>query len=125
MRLLVDSHVIVGWLEDPSQLKPRLRSLLHDPENAVYFSSASVWELCLKKAKGKLKLSDDFVDILIDDGFEELPVTSRHGIRASELPPIHQDPFDRMLIAQSLEEGLMLATHDRFILRYEVPTILA
>lgn len=125
MNLLVDSHVIVEWLDDPSRLKPKLRSLLQDPANAVFYSAASVWELCLKKAKGKLKLADNFVELLIDDGLEELSVTARHGIRASQLPFIHQDPFDRMLIAQSLEEGLVLATHDQIISQYEVPTILA
>lgn len=109
MKLLVDSHVAIWWLEDPTRLKPRVRTLLQDPNNSAFFSAASVWEISIKKAKGKLNLPDEFVDLLIEDGFEEIGISAKHGILASKLPPIHQDPFDRMLVAQSLAEDFVLA----------------
>ncbi len=125
MRLLLDSHVLIWWLEDPRLLSPKLRPLLQDPGNAAYFSPASIWELGLKMAKGKLRLPPHFADLLIADGFEELPVTTAHAQRTLTLPPLHPDPFDRLLIAQALCEGLVLATRDAYIPRYDVPTITA
>ncbi|WP_221030707.1 type II toxin-antitoxin system VapC family toxin [Actomonas aquatica] len=125
MRLLLDSHVLIWWLEDPRQLSPELRPLLQDPGNTAYFSPASIWELGLKVAKGKLRIPSDFTAILVDDGFDELPVTAAHATHTLSLPPLHSDPFDRLLIAQALCEGLVLATRDAWIPRYDVPTIQA
>ena len=124
MRILADSHVLVWWLDDPQRLiAPPLYHALQDPANDVLFSAASVWELSLKSAKGQLRLPATFVTLLKADGFDELPVTARHAISTSSLPSLHGDPFDRILIAQALVEGLVLATRDRTIMRYDVPVL--
>lgn len=123
MRLLIDSHVLIWWLESPQLLSQHLRSILHDPNNEAFFSPASIWEIGLKVAKGKLRLPTHFADLMMADGFAELPVSSVHAMRTLSLPPIHLDPFDRLLIAQALCEGLILTTRDACIQRYDVPVI--
>ena len=125
MKLLLDSHIIVWWLDDSRQLKPAIRAAIGEPTNQVSFSAASVWELALKIAKGQLRLPDDYVERLRADGFSDLSVTVRHAVNSTRLPPLHRDPFDRMLIAQALAEGLVLVTHDDIITRYDVPVLEA
>lgn len=125
MRLLLDSHVIVWWLDDPSRLTGSVRAAIQNPANGVSFSAASIWELSLKSAKNQLRLPPNLLSVLKDDGFDELPVTSAHAMLASSLPALHGDPFDRLLIAQALAEGLVLATRDRAIVRYDVPVMEA
>ncbi|MGH8021179.1 MAG: type II toxin-antitoxin system VapC family toxin [Opitutaceae bacterium] len=125
MRLLLDSHVVVWWSLFPARLRTSTRDALVAPENDVLLSAASVWELNLKIAKQKLTLPADYSARLLADGLEELPITIKHTVRAIALPPLHGDPFDRLLIAQALTEGLILVTSDREIIRYDVPTIEA
>lgn len=125
MRLLADSHVLVWWLDDPSRLSPKARAAIADPENEVFFSAASVWELGLKIARGKLLMPVDFVDTLRKDGFSDLAVTIDHADASLYLPRHHGDPFDRMLVAQALEEGLVLVSRDGAIADYEVPLLKA
>jgi PIN domain nuclease of toxin-antitoxin system len=125
MRLLLDSHVIVWWSVYPGRLRASTRDAIISPDNDVLLSAASVWELGLKIARQKLSLPEDFVVCLIDAGLEELPVSIAHASRAMALPPLHGDPFDRLLIGQALEEGLVLVTSDREIVRYDVPTMEA
>jgi len=122
LRLLLDSHVVVWWLTSPERLSAETRALIAAPGNDIILSAASVWELGLKIARRKLTLPEDYVDCLLDDGFEELPVTLEHAQRAMRLPPLHGDPFDRLLIAQALEEDLVLVTSDHVISSYNVPT---
>ena len=125
MRLLLDSHVIVWWSVYPSRLRTATREALIATENEVFLSAASVWELGLKIARQKLRLPPDYAERLLADGMDELPVSILHATRAMNLPPLHGDPFDRLLIAQALEEGLVLVTSDREIVRYDVPTLEA
>ena len=125
MRLLADSHVLVWWLDDPLRLAEPARTTLADPDNVVFLSAASIWELTLKMAKGKLRIPEGFIDALLEDGFGELAVSVAHVRRSAELPPLHQDPFDRLLVAQSLVEGLLLVTRDEAIAQYAVPTLPA
>lgn len=121
MRLLLDSHVIVWWAAFPERLRQDTRDAIRSPDNGVLLSAASVWELGLKLARKKLTLPDDYAARLLAAGFEELPVTIAHADRAMKLPPLHGDPFDRLLIGQALEEGLVLVTSDRAIAGYDVP----
>ncbi len=123
MRLLLDSHVVVWWAVYPGRLRDETRSALIDPANEVFLSAASVWELGLKIARQKLRLPAGYAVRLLADGFEELPVSVAHADRAMMLPALHADPFDRLLIAQALEEGLVLVTSDREIVRYDVPVM--
>jgi PIN domain nuclease of toxin-antitoxin system len=125
MRILADSHVLIWWLDNPTKLNPLVRAAIQDPDNEVFFSAASIWEIGLKTAKGHLRIPTPIVPLLKSDGFTELPVTAAHASSAMELPPIHADPFDRMLIAQTLSEGLLLATRDRLIVQYDVPVLKA
>jgi len=125
MKLLADSHVLVWWLDDPGKLSAGARKAIADPRNDVLVSSASVWELGLKIARGKLQMPDHFLTVLREDGFSDLAVTNNHAETSIHLPPIHGDPFDRMLIAQVLEEGLVLVTRDQLIQQYEVPLLRA
>jgi PIN domain nuclease of toxin-antitoxin system len=123
MRLLLDSHVIVWWALYPGRLRASTRSAITTPENEVVISAASVWELGLKIARQKLSLPDNYAATLLGDGLHELPVSIAHAQRAMSLPPLHGDPFDRLLIAQALTEGLLLVTSDQAIQRYDVPTL--
>lgn len=125
MKLLADSHVLVWWLDDPGRLSAGAREAIADPRNDVLISAASIWELGLKIARGKLRMPENFLTVLREDGFSDLAVTNDHARRSIHLPPVHGDPFDRMLIAQSLEEGLVLVTRDQLIQQYEVPLLKA
>lgn len=125
VKILVDSHVLLWWLDDPRRIALPTRALIADPANVVFFSAASVWEIGLKSGKGKLRIDGDIVAALQADGFEPLPVTTAHAAHSLALPDTHGDPFDRMLIAQALADGLVLATRDRLILQYDVPTVEA
>ncbi len=125
MRLLADSHVLIWWADNPELLTPAASAAIADPANEVFMSAASLWELGLKVAKGKLTLPANFAAVLRADGFTDLPVHARHAERAFTLPPIHGDPFDRMLVAQAVEENLTLISCDRWVAFYGVRQIVA
>jgi PIN domain nuclease of toxin-antitoxin system len=125
MRLLLDSHAVLWAASFPDELNPRCRELLVDGANTVYVSSVSIWELRLKESIGKLRLTADFESVLASLRFLELPVNWAHALRSARLPPLHQDPFDRMLVAQSLVEDLVLVTRDRKIQRYDCALLRA
>ncbi|MBC8041291.1 MAG: type II toxin-antitoxin system VapC family toxin [Opitutaceae bacterium] len=125
MKILADSHVLLWWLDDPTRIALPARAAIADPANLVFFSAASIWEIGLKASKGKLRIDGDIVTVLQADGFEPLPITMAHAARSLTLPDTHGDPFDRMLIAQALADGLLLVTRDRLILQYDVPTLEA
>ncbi len=119
MRLLLDTHVLLWWLADEG-LTPQSRDAIADPENLVMVSAASAWEISIKKALGKLSAPDDLEQQVDESGFAALPISIVHGLAAGRLPRHHDDPFDRMLIAQALEEGLTLVTHDKRFTDYDV-----
>ena len=123
MRLLVDSHVIVWWLTQPEWLAPEAVEALRDGTNEAYFSAASIWELGLKVARGKLKLPLNFVALLVADGFEPLSVSVAHAEGSIALPRLHTDPFDRLLVAQAIAEGLVFVTRDEILWRYPVVSL--
>lgn len=120
MNLLVDTHVVLWWLADDPSLPARHRALISAPTNVCYVSSATVWEIAIKRALGKLTVPEGYVDELSGQGFIELPITWSHARRVSELPRHHSDPFDRLLIAQANEESLTILTVDDAFSRYEV-----
>ena len=125
MRLLVDSCVLVRWLRNPGSLSPEARDAIAEPANEVFFSAASVWELGLKIRKGKLTMPLDFASTLSSDGFTALSVTVDHAVRSFTLPGIHEDPFDRLLVAQAIAEGLVLVTRDEVIREYPLAVMRA
>lgn len=119
MRLLLDSHAFLWALTNPARLRPAVRAAIGDGANDVMYSAVNLWELAISRAKGRLHFTDEEMERGIEElGFTELPILSRYGPFAAALPPLHQDPFDRMLIAQAMLEGLTLVTHDWLIRRY-------
>jgi PIN domain nuclease of toxin-antitoxin system len=124
VRLLLDTHVLLWWLADEG-LAPGARTAIADPGNVVAVSAVSAWEIAIKKALGKLDAPDDLEDQVRDSGFDPLPVTIADGLRAGALEPHHDDPFDRMLIAQAEAEGLTVVTRDKRFADYGVPLLPA
>ena len=125
MRLLLDTHVILWGLQDDPHLKPGCRDLISDPNHEVFYSIASVWEICIKIAKGNLVVPDDLQLALEYSMFRQLPIKFEHALEIRALPLHHRDPFDRMLIAQARIENLTLVTRDPRIQKYDVQTMEA
>jgi PIN domain nuclease of toxin-antitoxin system len=124
MKFLLDTHVLLWAAGQPDRLPAAARRLLDDPRNEPIFSSASLWEIAIKSGLGR----DDFqVNArllrrgLLDNGYGELPITSEHAVAVDGLPPIHKDPFDRILVAQSMVEGITLLTSDPLVAQYPAP----
>lgn len=125
-RLLLDTHIFLWWLNnDPKILN--IAKHIATPVNEVYISAATIWEISIKKALGKLKAPDNMDQIVEEKGFEKLPIKLLHGEKAGQLPIFnnHKDPFDRMLIAQAQSEGLTLITNDTKFRPYEVSILWA
>ncbi len=116
MRLLLDTHTLLWWLNDDRRLPVKARKLIALCSNAVVVSAASAWEIAAKVRLGKLdlaaELAADFSNVLAQEGFESLPISVDHALRSGLLPGPHKDPFDRMLIAQAQAEGVPILSSD-------------
>jgi PIN domain nuclease of toxin-antitoxin system len=121
--LLLDSHALLWWEADDARLSDRARERIERPDSTALFSAVSLWELAIKQALGKLRLPDSLLSRLTEEGFQEVPVTAAHGLLAGGLPRHHNDPFDRMLVAQASSEGLVIVTADTRIGAYNVPVL--
>ena len=121
--ILLDSHALLWWEADDARLSDRARERIERPDSTALFSAVSLWELAIKQALGKLRLPDSLLSRLTEEGFQELPVTAAHGLLAGGLPRHHNDPFDRMLVAQASSEGLVIVTADTRIGAYNVPVL--
>ncbi len=120
MRLLLDSYIVLWWDTDLGRLSEGQREAIGDPDNEVYVSAASAWELGIKRSAGKLSLTDSIQILVQRFGFVELPITMEHSELAASLPLHHKDPFDRMLVAQAIVEQMVLVTADRRLAEYPV-----
>ena len=123
MKLLLDTHAFIWWDSNPAQLSARALAALCDPANEVWLSVASVWEMVIKAQLGKLTLRVPLADIVNQqqgNGLRVLPVTLAHALGVDGLPPIHKDPFDRVLIAQANVEGAELVSADHVVRQYSV-----
>lgn len=124
MKLLLDTHLLLWAAGEPQRLSATATALIEDPANELVFSAASLWEVTIKRQLGR---NDFRVDprllrrSLLDNGYLELPVTSEHAVATDNLPPIHKDPFDRILVAQATVEGMALLTVDPVVARYQGP----
>jgi PIN domain nuclease of toxin-antitoxin system len=121
VKLLLDTHVLLWAAGEPHKLSTKARQLLDASENTLVFSVASLWEIAIKRSLGR----EDFrVDLhvlrrgLLDNAYEELGIASAHALAVDKLPPLHKDPFDRMLIAQAEVEGIVLVTSDARVVKY-------
>ena len=124
MKLLLDTHVLLWAAGQPERIPPAVRVLLEDPRNEPMFSSASLWEIAIKSGLGRHDFQVNARLLrrgLLDNGYGELPISSEHAVAIDGLPPIHKDPFDRLLVAQSMVEGITLLTSDPLVAQYPAP----
>lgn len=125
MKLLLDTHVLLWWFEDPLRISEEAREQISDPDNEVLVSAASCWEIAIKRSLNKLSAPADINDAIQQCGFEELAISILHSLKTEALPLHHRDPFDRMLIVQSVCESAFLVTHDRMFMQYGISLIQA
>jgi PIN domain nuclease of toxin-antitoxin system len=121
MKLLLDTHAFLWWDSNDARLPDTLRSAIALPQNEVFVSAVTVWEIAIKRSLGKLTFEQKVGKAIEGHGFIALPITVAEAEWAGSLPPIHRDPFDRLLVAQAQLGGLVLVTVDEQILRYQVP----
>lgn len=121
MNLLLDTHVALWAITDSPKLPPKARDLIESPKTTVWISAASVWEIAIKHSlgRGDMPVSGrDAARYFQESGYRFLPVEAEHAVAVEELPPHHQDPFDRILVAQALVEPMRLMTHDALVALY-------
>lgn len=121
MKLLLDTHILLWAAGEPAKLSESARNLLTSPENALFFSAASLWEIVIKRGLGREDFKVDprrLRKMLIVHGYTELPVTAEHAFTVESLPLLHKDPFDRLLLAQARAEGMQLLTVDDSVAQY-------
>lgn len=117
---LADTHVLLWWLGNMADLGTQARAVIAEPANVFYVSVASIWEVAIKRALGKLEAPEGLTAVLEEEGFAALPIEAAHAEHAGGLPLLHRDPFDRMLVAQARLEDLTLVSADVHLRRYGV-----
>jgi PIN domain nuclease of toxin-antitoxin system len=124
VRLLLDTHLLL-WAAGPSpRLSVQARRLIDDPQNELVVSAASLWEIAIKSGLRRPNFRIDAALLrrnLLNNSYQELAVTSEHAVAVANLPPLHKDPFDRMIVAQSIVEGITLLTSDPLVAQYPAP----
>lgn len=125
MKILLDTHVFLWWLDNPTRLSEGARRAIRDERNAVFVSAAVVWEIVIKKSLGKLSTPNNIDEVIAENRFAPLAITVEHALAVEDLPGHHRDPFDRILIAQARADGMTLANRDVNIRKYPVDQILA
>jgi PIN domain nuclease of toxin-antitoxin system len=121
MKLLLDTHLLLWAAGEPNRLSATAQKLVNSPSNELLFSAASVWEVAIKRGLGRKDFQADPRLLrrgLLDNGYIELPILSDHVVAIESLPPIHKDPFDRLLVAQATVEGITLLTADSVVAQY-------
>ena len=124
MKLLLDTHLLIWASIGSDRLSAKARKPIEDPINELYFSAASLWEIAIKNGLGRADFQVDARVLrraLLDNGYQELPITGAHTVAIESLPPIHKDPFDRILVAQATAEGITLLTSDVLVAKYPGP----
>ena len=124
MKLLLDTHLLLWAAGEPRRLPKQARILIDNPDNELLFSGASLWEVVIKRGLGREDFAVDARLLrrgLLDNGYSELPIISHHVVAIDGLPPIHKDPFDRILVAQATVEGITLLTIDSLVAQYPGP----
>ena len=127
MKLLLDTHILLLAANQPERLSAKAMALLEDTEHELLFSAASIWEIAIKNSLGRADFKVDARLLrrgLLDNDYAELAIVSAHAVFVESLPPIHKDPFDRILVAQATVEGITLITSDSLVARYPGPILL-
>ncbi|MGE3320235.1 MAG: type II toxin-antitoxin system VapC family toxin [Candidatus Berkiella sp.] len=125
MNYLLDTHVILWWLTEPKNISTKARKIISDKEENIFISSASCWEMAIKKGVGRLKFPANLLEILTNEGFDIISISASESLSVADLPLIHHDPFDRMLIIQAKLNDMVLITRDETIMKYPVITLKA
>jgi len=125
MNLLLDTHVLLWWLDANPTLSEKATSMIADGNNLVFVSAVVIWEIRIKQSLGKLEIPSNFRKVLDEQSFEMLPITAEHAHAVGDLPSYHRDPFDRMLVAQATVERLKMVPRDTIIKEYKIPIIKA
>lgn len=123
MHYLLDTHVILWWLDNPQNIAPRARNIIADKNNEMFISSVSIWEMAIKSDLNKINIPINILTVLKTEGFRSLELTTEVSLSILNLPKIHSDPFDRMLIAQAKFNDLILITKDKIITKYPIITL--
>ena len=123
MNLLLDTHVLLWWFDDPTLLSEQALTSIKDTNNEVIVSVVSAWEIAMKKALGKLEAPDNLKQMIGDAGFTLMPINYEHVWEVKDLPFYHDDPFDRLLVTQAKLEYLMLVTRDSRMRTYNIPIL--
>jgi PIN domain nuclease of toxin-antitoxin system len=126
MRVLLDTHIVLWWLAGDRRLPKGVDQIISDSENEIYVSAASIWEVAIKASLGRIEADVREIEASVEpSGFLQLPITGKHAAQISKLPRHQDDPFDRMLVAQSPVEPMRLLTHDQMLAEYGQIVIVA
>jgi PIN domain nuclease of toxin-antitoxin system len=125
MNLLLDTHVLLWWLNGAPALSEKSQAAIADSKNLVFISAVTIWEIRIKEALNKLKIPENFKSVLAEQPFDLLNITHEHAHAIKDLPAYHSDPFDRMLVAQAKVEGFTLVTRDVHLKKYRIPILAA
>lgn len=125
MNLLLDTCVLLWWLDDPDLLSKEASTTIKNPNNRIIVSVVSAWEIAIKEALGKLSSPENLKEMIADSGFELMPIDYEHVWQVKDLPSHHCDPFDRLLVSQATVENLTLVTRDSWLNAYNIPILKA
>jgi PIN domain nuclease of toxin-antitoxin system len=125
MSYLLDTHTFIWWIEDNLNLSYQSKQIISNPNNLIFISAVNTWEITIKKSLGKLNVPGNLEEIILQCGFDVLPIAIKHTLFIENLDKHHDDPFDRLLISQAIIENLTIITRDEKIIKYKVPYILA
>lgn len=125
MAYLLDTHVLIWWFLEPKSLHENTQAIISNIKNPIYVSSATTWEMIIKISLGKLKVPPKIFGLITEEHFLELPILIAHTLELAKLPNYHNDPFDRLLIAQAKSENFTLITNDQNIKKYDISWIEA
>lgn len=122
-KILLDTHILLWWLSNPTKIKKTARNLISDANSDIFLSSASIWELSIKASRGKFSMPGNLLEQLISERIEVLPINGTHALRSGTLPMVHYDPFDRIMISQAICEDMFFVSRDRAINGYDIKLI--
>jgi PIN domain nuclease of toxin-antitoxin system len=125
MKYLLDTHVILWWFTTPEKIRPKARKIIRDKANSIFISSASFWEMAIKKSLGRLTLPHNLLEAAALESFTILPIMPEEGLGVADLPALHSDPFDRLLVMQAKLNNLIIITRDDKIAEYPIVIVEA